>query len=236
MTASYYETLNVTTKVSKVDLVLAYFARASLHHPDITSDTEGRQDFMTYSEAFAVLYDAKSRFRYDAQLKSRTTETFHVPMEESAARVLYNEMAMFIANGYAEEGLQGQEILECLLQFGCPEKIATTAVSCALAPIQTRAAKDKSLKIIRTVLLGVILVLSSLFIIRVPPNSNLAVTLFIIFCFTLCTCVFYYRRGAPYLEWLLEPRTLGMKQLNDFHNHNARYFKKPGRGSSEHTD
>jgi hypothetical protein len=222
---SYYETLSIETKVSKTDLIVAYFARASNVHPAHASSNDNARDFLVYSEAFAVLYDAKSRFRYDAFLKSGSLESFHIQMDTQTALALYDEMAGQIAASYADEGMNGDEILECLSQFKCPNEIAVKVVSVSITAVQIRANRNQFWRIVRTFLFAVITSLLSLLAVARIRSSNPLLILVIAGCLVCVATVIYYLRGAPLLDDSIDAHTLGMKQLKDFNNNDEPSFK-----------
>src|SRR5437764_1098803 len=72
MAETYYEILGIIRRVSREEMRAAFVRRAAPHHPDGINVSTGTsaQEFLRAAEAFAVLYDAKLRFRYDAHLKS----------------------------------------------------------------------------------------------------------------------------------------------------------------------
>ncbi|CAF1704335.1 chaperone protein dnaJ 11, chloroplastic [Brassica napus] len=68
--SSLYELLRVDETASLTEIKTAYRSLAKVHHPDASSESDGR-DFMEIHKAYATLADPTTRAIYDSTLGAR---------------------------------------------------------------------------------------------------------------------------------------------------------------------
>jgi hypothetical protein len=198
---SFYDLLGITPKVTREELRAAFFKRAARVHP-LNEASANSERFQLFAEAFAILYDAKARFRYDAHLKSISTEAFRIPLNDNAAADLFNSIAVEVAYVHARAGKSMDEIADALELDGCPAEIAETATELAMEPIYAQATRKQNGRVLRTIIffmmclaaagLGYVrLVRARQPIVYYVPCALVAVIVF--------ACI-YYRMGAPLLN------------------------------------
>ena len=205
MSDTFYDLLGISRKVNREEMRLAFFTRAARVHPLYDRPGDSAQ-FKLFAEAFAILYDAKTRFRYDAHLKSVSTEMFRIPLGDDSAVDLFNSISVEVAYVHARDGKSMDEIADALVEDGCPEDIAMIATKLAVEPIHAEARRKLRGRLFRTGAFVAMILPGGLALwVKVGAPAALAGMSILTY--------FYYRIGAPIpkdfrnyaMEEMLEP-------------------------------
>jgi hypothetical protein len=137
MPETYYDVLGISRKVTKDQLACSYLAQALKWHPERhPNNPDAERRFTRVAEAFCVLFDPKSRFGYDRELKQNpgAAEPMGVRITIDNAHVVLRDMlADFVEHRLIAGANPEHTYTELVEHLNCPPELADSVVDAGVA-------------------------------------------------------------------------------------------------------